>query len=77
MMVGEQGRELVNTGPSHARIFNNKQTENLIDISALVASNTKIEKQIELLRKDFEAQITAVALNTYKTFKVLEQEFQG
>ncbi len=77
MMVGEQGRELVNTGTSPARIFNNRQTENLIDISALVASNNKISKAIEGLREEMKVGDAAIALNTSKMVKILRQEFQS
>ena len=77
MMVGENGRELVNTGSSSARIYNHEQTQNLIDMSALVASNNKISKAIEGLREEMKAGDAAIALNTLRLVKILQQEFQS
>ena len=76
-MVGENGRELVNTGSSSARIYNHEQTQNLIDMSALVASNNKISKAIEGLREEMKAGDAAIALNTLRLVKILQQEFQS
>jgi len=77
MMVGEKGSELVNTGSSAARIYNHQQTQSLIDISALVASNNRISKAIEGLRLEMQAGDAAIALNTSRLVKILQQEFQS
>ena len=77
MMVGEEGRELVNTGSSAARIYNHQQTQSLIDISALVASNDKVSRAIDDLREEMKAGDAAIALNTLRIVKILQMEFQG
>lgn len=68
-MVGESGPELEFTPPS--RIFNASQANGLIDIEALVES-------IERLREDVRNGNVAVATNTHRIARIVDQwEYDG
>ena len=66
-IVGENGPELENTGPS--RIHSNAQSKSLVDNSELIA-------EIKALREEVKAGQLAIAANTRKTAKILQDVTQ-
>ena len=67
-MVGENGPELENTGPS--RIHSNSQSKALID-------NTELIAEIKALREEVKAGQSAIAANTRKSAKILHDVTQN
>jgi hypothetical protein len=66
-IVGENGPELENTGPS--RIHSNAQSKALID-------NTELIAEIKALREEVKAGQSAIAANTRQTTKILRDVTQ-
>ncbi len=66
-MVGEKGPELENTGAS--RIFSNPQSKSLLNMDELLA-------EMKALRSDVRAGQEAIANNTRKTAKILQDVTQ-
>jgi hypothetical protein len=66
-MVGENGPELENTGPS--RIFSNSQSKSMLNNDDLIA-------EIKALREEVRAGQAAIASNTRQTTKILRDVTQ-
>ena len=66
-LVGENGPELENTGPS--QIFSNSQSKSMLNNDDLIAEIKALREEVSLLR----AEARATASHTNKTAKILER----
>lgn len=64
-LVGEQGPELVNLGKA-SRVYNNKDSRSLMDMSELVA-------EVKAMREDIQRGNSAIANNTGKSARIADK----
>ncbi len=65
-VAGEQGAELIDVGNNSARIFNNSQSQKMLD-------NTRVVELLEKVLEELEVGNFAIAKNTLKTSQYIEK----
>ena len=69
-MVGEDGPELENTGPS--QIFSNSKSKSILSFDELIAEMKRLREVTEKMREEMKIGQAAIAANSKETTKQLK-----